>query len=70
VFPVTSIVVAAHINDLLAESAAERLARSGKPSSKRHNRITSAVTSVWSTLNGAANGPVAVPNLTDCPFKS
>jgi hypothetical protein len=70
VFPLASIVVAAHINDLLAESAAERLARSAKPSSKRHNRITSAVTSVWSNLSGAAGGPVTAPKLTDYPFKS
>jgi hypothetical protein len=69
VFPVTSIVAAAHINDLLAESAAERLARSAEPASKRHNRIASAFTSVWSTLSGAANGPTA-PKLTDYPFKS
>ena len=68
-FPVTSIVAAAHINDLLAESAAERLARSGQPKSQRHNRIASALTSVWSNLSGAANGPTA-PKLTDYPFKS
>jgi hypothetical protein len=70
VFPTPSIVVAAHINDLLAESAAQRLARSAKPASKRHNRIASAFTSVWSNLNGAANSPAALPKLTDYPFKS
>jgi hypothetical protein len=69
VFPLASVVVAAHINDLLAESAAERLARSAQPTSKRHNRIASAFTSVWSTLSGAADGPTA-PKLTDYPFKS
>lgn len=69
-FPLTSMVAAAHINDLLAESAAERLARSARPESGRQSRIASALNSAWSTLSGAGNGSAAMPKLTDYPFKS
>ena len=65
--PLTTIVAQAHIDELLAESAAERLARSARPASPRQNRITSALKSVWSTLSVAADRPVA-PKLSDYPY--
>ena len=67
-FPITSLVVAAHIDDLLAESAAQRLAKSARDSS-RVNPFASALNGVWSILHGA-DRPAAVPKLTDYPFRS
>jgi hypothetical protein len=61
---------AVHNDELLAQSAAQRLARSAQSQSRRHNRFASAFNSVWSTLSGAANGPTALPTLTDYPFRS
>jgi hypothetical protein len=66
VFP-QQIVVAAKIDALHAEAAAERLARSTKPASQ--NRIASALKSVWSTVNGPAERP-ALPRLADYPYRS
>ena len=65
-FPQT-IVVAAKINALHAEAAAERLAAAGKPASP--NRITGAVKSVWSNLTGPADRPMVLPTLTNYPFR-
>ena len=67
-FPITSIVVAAHIDDLLAESAAQRLAKSARHSS-RVNPFASALNSVWSILHGADRS-AGLPKLTDYPFRS
>lgn len=64
-----SIVVSAHINELLAESAAERLARSARPTSPREHRFASAVRSVWSTLSGPVSRPMSLPELSDYPFR-
>jgi len=69
VFPVTSIVVAAHIDDLLAESAARRLAKSGQDST-RVNRFANALNGVWSILHGPADRSAALPKLTDYPYRS
>jgi hypothetical protein len=69
VFPITSIVVAAHINDLMAEAAAERLARSVKAERHRTNRFAGAVRSVWSTLVGQADSAGSLPSLADYPFR-
>lgn len=63
-----SIVVAAHINELLAESAAERLARTAKVQTERKSRIASAAKSVWSTFSGGYDGP-ATPILIDYPYR-
>jgi hypothetical protein len=65
----TSIVVAAHIDALLADAAAERLARSAKDQSDRPNRIASSVKSVWSSLFGPANEPGSLPLLADYPYR-
>jgi hypothetical protein len=69
VHPIASIVVADHINDLLAESTADRLARSAR-TPKAQRTIVSRLGSVWSAISGAANGPAALPKLTDYPFRS
>ena len=62
------IVVAAKIDALHAEAAAERLARSTKPASQ--NRIASALKSVWSTVTGGAERTLELPRLTDYPYRS
>jgi hypothetical protein len=69
VFPITSIVVAAHIDDLLAESAAQRLAKSGKTPGKG-NRVSNAFSGVWSILNGSTDRQAGLPKLTDYPYRS
>jgi hypothetical protein len=69
VFPITSIVVAAHIDDLLAESAAQRLAKSARVSN-RANPFASALNGVWSILRGPADHSAGLPKLTDYPFRS
>jgi hypothetical protein len=66
---ITSMVVAAHLDELLAEAANERLARSAKATSHRPNRIVSAVKSVWSTLNGPADQAGSLPLLADYPYR-
>ncbi len=63
--PIASIVVAAHINDLLAESANARLARSAQ-APKARSGIASRFSSVWSAVSGTATSP----KLTDYPFRS
>jgi len=65
---ITTVIVQAHIDELLAESAAERLARSAKPSSPLSNRIAGALQSVWSTFGAPADRPVT-PTLTDYPYR-
>jgi hypothetical protein len=71
VHPYTSTIVAAsHIDDLHAEAAAERLARSSRASSRSQGRIASALTSVWSLLSAPADVMPAMPKLTDYPFRS
>ena len=64
----TTIVVQAHIDELLAASAAERFARSAKSSSPRSSRIAGALQSVWSTFGGPADRPV-IPTLADYPYR-
>ena len=67
-FPITTIVVAAHMNDLLAESAANRLAKTGKAPSKG-NPFANALNGVWSILNGP-DRQAGMPKLTDYPYRS
>lgn len=68
-FPINSIVVAAHLNELMAEAAAERLARSGKVEAHRSNRIAGAVKSVWSTLVGSVDSTGSLPSLAEYPYR-
>ena len=60
-------IVAAHIDELHAAAAAERLARAARPVNSQ-NRIAGALTSFWSILGGAEK-PQS-PKLTDYPFRS
>jgi hypothetical protein len=66
---ITSMVVAAHIDALLAEAANERLARSARLTSERPNRIASAAKSVWSSLNGSADEAGPLPQLANYPYR-
>ena len=65
----SSIIVAAHIDALLADAAAERLARSVKAESNHSNRIAVALKSVWSTLAGPTDQPGSLPSLADYPYR-
>jgi hypothetical protein len=65
---ITTVIVQAHIDELLAESAAERLARSAKPSSPRSNRFAGFLQSVWSTLGAPVDRPVT-PTLINYPYR-
>ena len=66
-FSPNHVIVAAHIDELHAAAAAERLARSARPASP--NRVASALTSFWSILGGAEKSQ-PLPILTDYPFRS
>ena len=68
-FPMNSIVVSAHIDELLAESKSERLARSARSTSRHENRFASAVKAVWSNFTGPAARPMTLPELSDYPFR-
>ena len=68
-FSPNQVIVAAHIDELHAAAAAERLARSARPATTNQNRIASAVTSLWSILGGAEKSET-LPKLTDYPFRS
>jgi hypothetical protein len=63
----SSMLVSARQDALLAEAAAERLARIARPS--RPNRIAAAATTFWSLLSGHAERPMTLPTLTDYPFR-
>jgi hypothetical protein len=65
---IAAYVVAAHINDLLAQSEAERLAKKVR-SQQAPGTIASAVKNAWSLLRGSAE-PTALPKLTDYPYRS
>jgi hypothetical protein len=63
------VIVAAHINELHAAAAAERLARSARPASHGPNPIVSALTGFWSLLADFEKEH-PLPRLTDYPFRS
>lgn len=65
----STLLVSAHQEALLAEAAAERLARSSRPQASRPNAVTAAVKSLWSLLSGPAERPMTVPTLTNYPFR-
>jgi hypothetical protein len=69
--PITSsIIVQAHIDDLLAEAAKDRIARSAaKPESRQPNRFAGSVRSVWSNLFGSADQPGSLPTLANYPYR-
>ncbi|MFL5726035.1 MAG: hypothetical protein ACJ76W_02385 [Chloroflexota bacterium] len=65
------ILATAKINDLHAEAAAQRLAkknRSARGSSR--GRLAAAASNVRSFLSGPIETTVALPTLTDYPFRS
>ena len=64
----TSLLVSAHQDELLAQAAADRLARTSRVQKVASpNRVASAVKSVWSTLSGPAERPTT-PTLVNYPF--
>jgi hypothetical protein len=66
----TTIYVQAHIDELHAEAASERLARNARTSAANRNRLADAVKSVWSLLNAPIERPMTMPTLSDYPFRS
>lgn len=65
------IYVKSHQNELQAEAAANRMAKQAKGSGSRSaSRIGAALTSVRSILTSSAEGPTALPKLTDYPYRS
>jgi hypothetical protein len=64
-----SLLVADHINTLLAESAANRQAKLAKPAD-RANPITSALKAVRSLIAGPVSKPLPLPKLSDYPYRS
>ncbi len=67
---ITSLYVAARQNEMLAQAAAERLARSATKPVVQRNRLADAVKSAWSLLSGPAERPNTLPRLSDYPFRS
>ena len=64
-----SYLVEDHINTLLAESAANRQARLARRTD-RANPLESVVRTVRSLLAAPADKPLALPTLTDYPYRS
>jgi hypothetical protein len=62
--------VQAHIDQMHAEAAAERLARDASTSIARWDRLADAVKSVWSFLNAPVDRPMTLPTVADYPFRS
>jgi hypothetical protein len=66
----TTIYVQAHIDEMHAEAASERLARNARTTAADRNRLADAVKSVWSFLNAPIERPMTMPALSDYPFRS
>jgi len=64
------VLVSARQNELLAQAAAERLARTVARGTPRPNPLMTIAKSVRSLLAGAVDRPLAVPELTEYPFRS
>ena len=66
---IASYLVADHINTLLAESAANRQAKLAKRSDRTHPfaSVTKAVRSILAT---PADKPLALPSISDYPYRS
>jgi hypothetical protein len=65
------IIVTNHIFELHAEAAANRLAKGAKrPESTSSNRIAAALNSLRSVFSKQADAPLALPKLTDYPYRS
>jgi hypothetical protein len=59
--------VAAHQDEMRKAAANERLAQTQQTS--QPSRIGAAFKSVWSLLSGPAERPLALPNLTNYPYR-
>jgi hypothetical protein len=68
-FAFSHLLVADHINTLLAESAANRQAKLAR-SADRANPLTSVLKTVRSILATPADKPLALPPLNDYPYRS
>jgi hypothetical protein len=68
-FTFSHMLVADHINTLLAESAANRQAKLARRSD-RTNPFVSAIKAVRSLLATPADKPLALPPLNDYPYRS
>jgi hypothetical protein len=66
---IANYLVADHINTLLAESAANRQAKLATRTD-RANPLASVLTTVRSLLAAPADKPVALPTLSDYPYRS
>ena len=64
-----SYLVEDHINTLLAESAANRQAQLARRTD-RANPLVSVVSTLRSLLAAPADKPLALPTLTDYPYRS
>lgn len=65
------IIVTNHIFELHAEAEANRLAKgANRAQSKSSSRIAAALNSLRSLLSNPAEGPTALPKLTDYPYRS
>ena len=60
--------VAAHQDEMRKAATNERLART-QQISQNPSRIGAAFKSVWSLLSGPAERPLALPNLTNYPYR-
>ena len=65
----TAILVANHIDTLLAESAANRQAKLARRT-PRTNRVASALKAVRSLRTTPAGRPLPLPKLADYPYRS
>ena len=65
----STLLVSARQDALLAEAAAERLARLARTPVDRPNRLADAVKSLWSLLSGPAERPMTIPTLTNYPYR-
>lgn len=65
-----SFYVTSHIDELLAEAAANRLAKSAHDNEAPRRTVASALKNAWSTLTGPVESPAPLPKLTDYPYRS
>jgi hypothetical protein len=68
VISLSHLYVAAHQDEMRSAAANERLARTLQ-TSQRPSPIGAALKSVWSLLSGPAERPLALPNLTNYPYR-
>ena len=67
-FSLGHLYVAAHLDEILDQAAAERRAPRAS-ATHRKARLTAAGKSVWSLLAGPADRPMQLPTLTNYPYR-